>query len=99
MFHVLLMVVQVKGQKLMLIFFTNIPPTVSNVSVCGSNTEVILQASGCSGMTFSWYSVALGGSSLGNSSSLLVTGITSDSTFMLSAELKIVILPQELQFL
>ena len=61
--------------------FTNTPPATTNATICGTVHATTLTATGCSGMAFSWYSVASGGSSLGNSATLLVNGIVSDTVY------------------
>ncbi len=67
--------------------FSNTPPLVSNTVICGTNHSVTLSAAGCLGMSFSWYSVANGGVSIGNASSLLVSSIVSDTTYFVECGL------------
>jgi hypothetical protein len=62
-------------------FFTNTPPEVLNEPICGTTNATTLTATGCSGMSFAWYSVASGGVALGNASSLAVSGIVSNTTY------------------
>lgn len=61
--------------------FTNTPPEVSNAAICGTSNSTTLSATGCSGMSFAWYSVASGGVALSNASSLAVSGIVSSTTY------------------
>lgn len=67
--------------KISIIFFSSIVPASASKAVCGTNASTTLSASDCGSLTYNWYNVPSGGTSISTGQSFAVNNINGNQTY------------------